>query len=41
MALQEIADIMEKPEAEIKEMYEAVIKSAPDYNIDSIVKELH
>ena len=38
--LEEIADILEKPSEEIRDIYEVVMKNAPDYNIKKIFEEL-
>ena len=35
-----IADELEEEESDIKPVYDAVIRSAPEYNVDDIIKEL-
>ena len=35
-----IADELEEEESDIKPVYDAVIRSAPEYNMDDIIKEL-
>ncbi len=35
-----IADELEEDESDIKPVYDAVIMSAPEYNVDDIIKEL-
>ena len=35
-----IADELEEEESDIKPVYDAVIMSAPEYNVDDIIKEL-
>ena len=40
MKLEEIADILEKPKEDIKDIYEAVMRNAPDYDIDKIIQDL-
>ena len=40
MNLEEIADILEKPSEEIQDIYEVVMKNAPEYDVDKIVEEL-
>ena len=40
MNLEEIADILEKPSEEIRDIYEVVMKNAPEYNIKKIFEEL-
>ena len=39
--LEEIADILEKPSEEIRDIYEVVMKNAPDYDIDKIIQDLN
>ena len=38
--LQEIADILEEQVEDIRDIYEAVMKNAPDYDVDKIIEEL-
>ena len=40
MKLEEIADILEKPSEEIRDIYEVVMKNAPEYDIEKIKDEL-
>ena len=35
-----IADGLEEEESDIKPVYDAVIRSAPEYNVDDIIKKL-
>lgn len=40
MNLEEIADILEKPSEEIKDIYEVVMKNAPEYDVEKIIDGL-
>nr|WP_185911957.1 hypothetical protein [Clostridium sp. Marseille-P7770] len=39
-SLEQIADALEKPEDQLKEVYDAVVKAAPDYDVEKIWEEL-
>lgn len=39
-SLQQIADALEESEETITPLYEAVLRYAPDYNMDAILEEL-
>lgn len=39
-SLEQIADALEKPENQLKEAYDAVVKAAPDYDVEKIWEEL-
>lgn len=38
--LEEIADILEKPSEEIRDIYEVVMKNAPEYDVEKIIDGL-
>lgn len=40
MKLSEVADMLEVSEAEISPIYDAVVKNAPEYDVENILMQL-